>query len=75
MTNLMLYEICVRQRSIPLPVDAERQPVGALRGAGLRPTTQYPCIDKQKGTRVVPGCLTGLFQSSILILLTSPRYV
>ena len=41
MTNLMLYEICVRQRSIPLPVDAERQPVGALRGAGLRPTTQF----------------------------------
>lgn len=54
MTNLMLHEICVRQRSIPLPVDAERQPVGALRGAGLRPTTQYPCIDKQKGPRVAP---------------------
>lgn len=39
MMNLMLHEICVRQSSNPLPVDAERQPVGALRGAGLRPTT------------------------------------
>lgn len=54
MMNLTLHGICVRQRSNPLPADAERQPVGALRGAGLRPTTQYPCIDKQKDTRVAP---------------------
>lgn len=54
MMNLMLHEICVRQCSNPLPVDAGRQPVGALRGAGLCPTTQYPCIDKQKDTRVAP---------------------
>ena len=54
MMNLMLHEICVRQCSNPLPVDAERQPVGALRGAGLRPTTQptYRQTKRNPGRRI-----------------------
>ena len=59
MMNLMLHEICVRQSSNPLPVDAGVSRWGLSEGQGcaLQPS---PRIDKQKGIRVA-GFLTDYF--------------